>query len=159
MSTNSSCAYDTYQVQALDYILKPINSKKFKLTLYKIISYKHKLDFIKKYMKPKLNIKFKGKISTILQQEILYIEKVGKKVVIFTEDASYEYTTNLKDLEKHLNKEMFIRCHQGFIININHIVTYTNSKLYLGNKEICIPISKSNSLKVKNILEKKFLKK
>ncbi|ADL52027.1 LytR/AlgR family response regulator transcription factor [Clostridium cellulovorans] len=155
ITSYTSYGYDAYKVEAFDYILKPINSETINKTIKKIIDSKMKNDFIKKYMQPRLKIKFRGEISNILQQEILYIEKVGKKVVLVTENTSYEYTVNLKDLEENLEKEMFIRCHHGFIININHIVAYKKFKVYVGSKNLCIPVSKSNSENLRNILEQR----
>ena len=72
-----------------------------------------------------------------------------------TDELEYEYTDNLKDLERKLDADRFIRCHNGFIVNLNRIVSYRRTEVYVGEEEICIPVSKANVAKVTNALEKR----
>lgn len=149
-----SYAYLAYEINAFDYLLKPISMDKFIKTFDKVLKNIVENKFIKKYMIPKLKIKFKGEVSYISQRDILYIEKTGKKVTIHTKDTFYEYTISLKDLEDLLDKDLFLRCHSGFIINTNYITAYKKSTVYLANK-LSVPVSKSNSNKIMDVLEKK----
>lgn len=149
-----SYAYSAYEIEAFDYLLKPISYDKFAKTFNKVLKHIAKNNFLKKYMIPKLTIKFKGEISQISQKDIIYIEKVGKKVVIYTNNKSYEYNINLKDLENILHKDLFIRCHSGFIINTDYITAYKKSLVYLCNKFV-VPVSKANTSKILNFLENK----
>ena len=137
-------AYEAYELHAFTYILKPISHKKVYEVLDAIIEYRVKSNFIKKYMLPKLRIKFKGEVSYVVQQDILYIEKCRKKVRIVANEAEYEYTATLKEMENQLNKDIFIRCHHGFIVNKSQIVSYKEFNLYLGSNKLCIPVSKSH---------------
>ena len=61
------------------------------------------------------------------------------------------YTINLKDLENILHKDLFIRCHSGFIINTDYITAYKKSLVYLCNKFV-VPVSKANTSKILNFL-------
>ena len=117
-----SYAYLAYEINAFDYLLKPISMDKFIKTFDKVLKNIVENKFIKKYMIPKLKIKFKGEVSYISQRDILYIEKTGKKVTIHTKDTFYEYTISLKDLEDLLDKDLFLRCHSGFIIWLLSVV-------------------------------------
>lgn len=60
----------------------------------------------------------------------------------------------LKDLEKRLAGK-FIRCHNGFIVNLNRITSYKRTELYVGEEEIGIPVSKANIAKVVKSLEQR----
>lgn len=149
-----SYAYSAYELEAFDYILKPVSMDKFTKNFNKVLKNIAENKFIKKYMIPKLKIKFKGEVSYISQKDIIYIEKTGKKVTIHTKDTLYEYTSSLKSLEDLLDKDFFLRCHSGFIINTDHITAYKKSIVYLDNK-LSVPVSKANSAKVVDVLEKK----
>lgn len=150
-----SFAYSAYQIEAFSYILKPLDNQKLFHQLDKILSIYQKDNLFKKYNSFKLEIRFKGKTTYIPQGDILYIEKKGKNVVVITDDAAYEYTDNLKDLEKKLDRESFLRCHNGFIVNIKRITSYKRSEIFIDRQNICIPVSKANIPKVASILEKK----
>lgn len=149
-----SFAYSAFEIEAFAYMLKPLQQKKLYEQLDKVFVARQKEQLLERYGGAKLEIKYKGTASYIRQEDILYIEKKGKNVVVVTDDSEYEYTDNLKDLEKRLDPERFTRCHNGFIVNLNRIVSYRRTEVYVGEQEICIPVSKANSSKVVNVLEK-----
>lgn len=150
-----SFAYSAYEIEAFSYILKPLNRQKLFHQFDKILLINQKDKLLKKYNLSRLEIKCKGKTVYIRQDDILYIEKCGKNVAIVTDKESYEFRENLKELEKRLDKENFIRCHNGFIVNVNRISSYRRTEVYVGKQEICIPVSKANIHKVTSLLEHK----
>lgn len=150
-----SFAYSAYQIEAFSYILKPLDKQKLFQQLDKILLIYQNEKIIKKYGLPKLEIKFKGVTTFINQEDVLYIEKKGKNVVAATDDETYEFTENLKELEKKLDGNIFLRCHNGFIVNMNRVTAYKRPELYVGKQEFRIPVSKANIQRVTSILENK----
>ncbi|HAU84248.1 MAG TPA: DNA-binding response regulator [Lachnospiraceae bacterium] len=150
-----SFAYSAFEIEAFAYLLKPFEESRLCEQLDKIMLELQKEQLLERYGGSKLEMKFKGTTSCVRQEDILYIEKKGKNVVVVTDEQEYEYTDNLKDLEKKLDTERFIRCHNGFIVNVNRIVSYRRTEVYVGEEEICIPVSKANTAKVVNAMEKR----
>lgn len=150
-----SFAYSAFEIEAFAYLLKPFEESRLCEQLDKIMLEIQKEQLLERYGGSKLEMKFKGTTSCVRQEDILYIEKKGKNVVVVTDELEYEYTDNLKDLEKKLDAERFIRCHNGFIVNLNRIVSYRRTEVYVGEEEICIPVSKANTAKVVNAMEKR----
>ena len=150
-----SFAYSAFEIEAFAYLLKPFEESRLCEQLDKIMLEIQKEQLLERYGGSKLEMKFKGTTSCVRQEDILYIEKKGKNVVVVTDELEYEYTDNLKDLEKKLDTERFIRCHNGFIVNLNRIVSYRRTEVYVGEEEICIPVSKANTAKVVNAMEKR----
>ena len=150
-----SFAYSAFEIEAFAYLLKPFEESRLCEQLNKIMLEIQKEQLLERYGGSKLEMKFKGTTSCVRQEDILYIEKKGKNVVVVTDEQEYEYTDNLKDLEKKLDTERFIRCHNGFIVNLNRIVSYRRTEVYVGEEEICIPVSKANTAKVVNAMEKR----
>lgn len=150
-----SFAYSAFEIEAFAYLLKPFEESRLCEQLDKIMLELQKEQLLERYGGSKLEMKFKGTTSCVRQEDILYIEKKGKNVVVVTDELEYEYTDNLKDLEKKLDTERFIRCHNGFIVNVNRIVSYRRTEVYVGEEEICIPVSKANTAKVVNAMEKR----
>ena len=155
MTNYDSFAYAAYELEAFSYLLKPLEQKKLFYQLDKILLIKQKENAMNKLVLSEFKIQYKGKTTYINLADILYIEKSGKNVIVVTDQSRYEYIGNLKDIEQKLDKEGFLRCHNGFIVNVNRINAYRKSELYVGKQEVPIPVSKVNRLKVAQVLEKK----
>lgn len=54
-----------------------------------------------------------------------------------------------------LDKNIFLRCHQGFIVNIDKFLNINNNEIILRGIEQTIPISRKYRQDVLNVLEKK----
>ncbi len=150
-----SFAYSAFEIEAFSYLLKPFDERKLAQQLDKFLLERQKECLLKRYGVSKLEMRYKGTTTTVSQEDILFIEKKGKNVVVVTSDSEYEYTDNLKDLERKLDQESFIRCHNGFIVNLNRITSYKRTEVYVGEEEICIPISKANIPRVVGTLQKR----
>lgn len=126
-------AYDEYAVQAfelnaVDYILKPYDETRLKKTLEKIKKIRrNELQNIP--IHPPIKNDGKGKIPVIVDERIilltcaniLYLESSEGKCSIQTMEQRYKISEALVTLEKKLNKEQFLRVHRSFIVNVDHI--------------------------------------
>lgn len=132
-------AYDQYaikafEVQALDYLLKPFDDERFQISFKRALSLIMKddhntpnirmlLDEINKTKKQKDKILVnKGeKFFFIGTQEIIYIESNEKYAEIYTQNDKYMIRESMKSLEEKLDLSVFIRIHRCYIVNINYI--------------------------------------
>lgn len=126
------------EIHCYDYIIKPFKEEEVKSALKTIINYG--------IVEKETYLKLTQKEYTYLidQNEILYIESQNRKIRITTINEQIELSTyTLKELLDKLTTN-FIRCHRGYIININYIeeVDKRNNDIYLGNVKWPIPVGR-----------------
>lgn len=98
------------------YIVKPIEQGEIESLLDNLIS-----DF-KKHFKS-LTITENYREIVINAVDIEFIEKVGRKTIMYTSNCCYEVNESIKSLIVRLNDKSFFRINRSLVININSIVT------------------------------------
>lgn len=141
-------AYDEYAIKALkqeaiDYLLKPIDSDDLEETIKKIKKYNARslnpskieeilLNFNSKNDKKKITINVEGKILFLDSDEILFVESDGNYSTIFTTDGQkIVITKKLKEVNEILPNNYFFRIHNSYIINLTKIKEYIKSEGYV----------------------------
>lgn len=135
-------AVQAFELDALDYIVKPVTPSRLQETISrakkrlvheKLVEdrveerLKERIDqFIKRLRREeilydKIPIRERGKITLINQDDIIFAESQGKKVFIYTDSEEYPTNYTLNELESRLDRNMFFRAHQAFIVNLNRI--------------------------------------
>lgn len=99
----------------------------------------------------------KGKIA-INKNNILYIEKELRDTVIHLVDDEICTRMNLKDIEKELDADVFIKLHRGCIANMKYIERFEKDYVYLINGK-SLPISRRKVKEVKESIKKYWLLK
>lgn len=137
----SEYVFEGYSVQALNYLLKPLNYEKLKKCLQPVM----------KDMEDAFHI-YRSKTTTIKlpYHKILAFTSYRHYVDILTQipispenrgTKSYRQKIALKNLLPQLPSE-FIRCHRTVIININKVMTLTNKEVILSDGSV-FPVSES----------------
>lgn len=150
-----SYAFDAFQVEALKYLIKPISKDAFEGLLNFI---KHKLEeqmFIENHMSKTIAIKVDGEQVLLKQSEIIYIEKIGKKAVFYTLNGRFEVRETIKDIYLRLSEDMFLKSHQGYIINVDRIYKLERYTVYMGDEKKPVPVSKANVENVQTAIKRK----
>ncbi|MFJ5717376.1 LytR/AlgR family response regulator transcription factor [Neobacillus sp. NPDC093127] len=127
-------AYDEYALEAfdldaVDYILKPFDEERIHKTLEKIKKMQNlgkKNNLIQSSVKQNNN----GKIAVLVDErivlltvaDIVYLESSEGKCNIVTIEQAYKVAEALVVLEKKVNNAKFLRVHRSFIVNVDHIV-------------------------------------
>lgn len=149
-------AVEAFQMNAIDYIVKPIE----KLRLYKAME-KAKYNILYEQNQTNKsssihNLPIKDQCGTtyIPQDDIFFIEKSGKKCLIYTKDKVYETQENISNLVDRLD-ESFFSAHRSYIINvrkITHIIPQNETYLaYFHDFDHQASISK---LKINEVKDK-----
>lgn len=114
-------ACDSYEVKALDYILKPIDFSRVKSNMERIIALtteaKQENTLISNDL---LIIKEKQGYNLINMSEINYIEKEHNQLVVNVMDKKYYTNVTLSEMEKKLTSN-FLRTHKSYIVNLKNI--------------------------------------
>ena len=119
--------FDALDLYAFQYLLKPLNEKKFVEVLDRAVKEAGR-------KKEKRGLFIKARTLTLDQTDILYIESRGKKVEIHTarDKESIEIYASMEELEGQLG-EGYYRCHRAYIVNMAHITEYGSDSILLTN--------------------------
>ena len=125
-------ALEAFDVQASNYLLKPIKIAKFTKTVIRIIE--NELSVKEPLGK---NIKFfktgeKGKLTRLRKQDILYFEGAKNYVNMVTAQTEQLVYLTLKDVEKIFCKDLFYRVHRSHVINARKIQKSVGNTINLG---------------------------
>lgn len=104
-----------YEVDALDYVLKPVSYFAFSQRLAKAIEKMQKRE--EKF----LTVNIKGGITRLDVSKIYYVESIGHNIIFHTSTGEYEGTGTMKELEETLTKLHFFRGNKGYMINLAHV--------------------------------------
>lgn len=132
-------AVEAFEINALDYLLKPFDQERFSKTLararQRILTdntneISKKLNNIlltfsqnrneEKYL-TKFVIKTAGKISFINVDDINYIEADGNYLTLHTTNSKNLYRDTITNISEKLNPELFVRIHRSYIVKIENI--------------------------------------
>ena len=160
----SEYAFEGFQVDAIDYILKPINYSNFLKAVNKA---KKWFDLIEQSAKPQVTqptqgedvifVKSDYKLVRIQVDEIKYIESANEYIKIY-QDNNEVITTliRLKSIQEQLPADKFMRIHRSFIINLTKIKAVERSRVFMDSK-LFIPIGDQYKDSFQNYIEKIFL--
>ena len=129
----SHYAVESYNMDAVDYLLKPIILDRFIMAVNKAVKVRSA-----NYKDDDTNIFFKSGPQTypVKPGEILYLEKDGNYMTIHLRDRNILIRENMSDVFKLVPESDFIRVHKSFVIAIRHIGKIENHQLTINGKKI-----------------------
>lgn len=137
-------AVDSYEVDAVDYLVKPIKPKRFEKAVEKAISYHAMLISeesnadIEHVENEFIFIKSDRRFFKVNLINILFIEGLKDYVIIQTDSQRLITHMNLKTIHELLPRHKFIRVNRSYIVNIERIDSFSNNDVFIGNYEISI---------------------
>ncbi len=138
LTSTTDFAYQSYFVEAFDYILKPVVKNNLNKVMDKI---SNKLSTCNVNG---ITVHTKNITSFIPFNNIKYVEVINHKVYFhLLNQENISISASLKTIASQLlHDEQFIQCHVSFIVNLNYISTIEGKSIILYNGKI-IPISRS----------------
>ena len=124
ISNFPSYVFDTFRVEALHFMVKPISELEFSnvferaLTKFKSIN-------------STISLKWQSERYVIRIDTIKYIEGYKRHITVYTKNGTYEAIGKIPDLLKELSPHGFIRTHQGFIVNMDQIKRFDSTDVVL----------------------------
>jgi DNA-binding LytR/AlgR family response regulator len=135
----SEFALEGFNLQAIDYLLKPITPERFEQACQKALLYYEKIlstqeeENIPEY----LQIRADYSLHQIAFEDIILVEALDDYVKIHcTTGKPIVARMTLKNLQLKLPEKLFIRVHKSYIISFNKIKALRNKVVYLPNFEI-----------------------
>lgn len=125
--------FDAFEVNAANYLVKPIEPQKLYRTLEKVVT------SASLTVSHFLTVHKNGEITKISFIDILYCEVVNHRVFLYGQNSTHEYESKIDNLEKELTDDFF-RCHRSYIVNLKYVDSYSNGFAYLPSGEK-IPIA------------------
>lgn len=125
---------DAFEVDAADYLVKPIDEDRLERTLDR------SLKRLTKRPEPSLFIRTASWCRTVKLSQIYYCEVINRKIYLHTKEGTFDHYGRMKDLEQQLG-DHFIKCHRSFLINPEHLSSYAGGQVTLtdGSK---VPVSR-----------------
>ena len=137
-------AVDGFNLNAVDYLLKPIAFDRFLQAVQKVFDIqitKNKEEIIKETTNDFMFVRADRKMIKVNFTDILYTESMGDYVKIFTPKTTIITRESISNLFSKLPNNLFIRIHRSYIISLKEITSYTNEFIEVNKK--AIPISRS----------------
>ena len=139
VTSSPDYVYEGYDVHALHYLLKPLQSHKLEKILMDLWARNQARNY--------LSIRKKGKIHKIPYQDIVYLESKDKKIRITTVNDIIDTYGKLSDIMHKLPDDCFIFTHKSYIVNFGHTVNLS-TKGFMLKDGTTIPVSRSHHQKV-----------
>ena len=156
-------ALDGFEVNALDYLVKPISFDRFLKAALKAkefyeVRQKNKAEAGPGTASEYFFIKADNKLVKILFDDILFVEALQNYVTIHTTTKKYISYLTIKSVEDYLPAGRFIKVHKSYIISAAKVDSIDGNEIRLGQHHI--PISRSLKDEViDKLLKGKFLKR
>ncbi len=126
-----------YEVQAFDYILKPLRAEMFEAKLnraLRVLNYSHDEDWV--------DISTKTESRRIPVNRITYIEVDNHDILIHTEHECYRHWGSLKEYEQKLSGLHFARCNVCYLVNMRYVRCIRGDCVQVGEDTLTVSRSK-----------------
>ena len=129
------CVFEAFEVEACDYLLKPLDTGHFDRTLERVFR------SIKLGQEERLLVQRGNKSQVILLSESVYCEVQGRKIYIHLKNGEViDYYDRMENLKRHVD-ERFFQCHRSYLVNLDYVRGCKAGQVWLscGDK---IPVSR-----------------
>ncbi len=135
-------AVESYELNVLDYLVKPITFQRFLTAVNKYYDKKDDRKTVSVGSAGSAENDFilineNKKIHKVYYKDIYYLESLKEYIRIVKNDGQVVTKSTMDVMEKEL-PDQFLRLHRSFIININRVDAFTSSSVEMGGKEIPI---------------------
>lgn len=146
-------AIDGFELDAVDYLLKPITFARFFKAIEKFRNQQQSVESVDKPSFQKnefIFIRKDRKQVKLLFDEVLYIESLKDYIKIHTKDTNHVIKHSISAFHELLD-ERFLRTHRSYIVNTDAITAYTSYDVEIQSTEI--PIGESYRKEVHETLK------
>jgi DNA-binding LytR/AlgR family response regulator len=155
-------ALDGFEVNALDYLVKPVSFDRFLKAAMKAREYyeirEKNVAEITSATADYFFIKADNKLVKLFFEDVLFAEALQNYVVVHTKDKKYITYLTFKSVEDYLPKDRFIKTHKSYIIAASKIDSIEGNDIRIGQHHI--PISRNLKEEVmEKLLNNRFIRR
>jgi two-component system, LytTR family, response regulator len=152
-------AHEGFELDVIDYLLKPIRFDRFLKAVNKALRQKHQELEIQGITTPETSspanssiyLRAERKMKKVLLDDIIYIESDRDYVKVFTEKGLIITRQTIASVEAMLSESQFVRIHRSYIISLSKLKSFSTETVVIGNAELPIgKLYRNNFLKLKS---------
>jgi DNA-binding LytR/AlgR family response regulator len=132
-------AIDGFELDVIDYLVKPISFERFMKAIGKYHQFfpKPVVDdpAAEAFDNAYIFIKVDKHQVKLLLRDIVYMESIKDYLRVVTDKKSYVIYHRLSSMEEKLPEDHFVRVHKSFIVSVDKIKSYRNEKVNIGEKK------------------------
>ncbi len=129
------CVFDAFEVEAYDYLVKPLDSGRFRRTMDRA------LNCLEQRAVKRIVVRRGASCEVVPLAEVVYCEVQGRKIYIHKEDGTViDYYDRLEDLERCVDGRFF-KCHRSYLVNLGYVRGCQAGQVMLPRGEE-IPVSR-----------------
>jgi|SRR5687767_14418904 DNA-binding LytR/AlgR family response regulator len=145
-------AVEAYELDVLDYLIKPVTQERFMKAISKFTYYKNirpeKTNIPNSFDNAYIFLKVGKENTRIFLTDILYIEGFKDYIKVHTPEKVFVAFERLSNMEEKLPENKFARIHKSFIVALDKITTYNSEQIKIGDQSLSIGrIFRNNFLK------------
>lgn len=135
-------AFKSYELDAIDYLLKPIDKSRLEKAISKaevfrkLLSDETEKNTVQANTGDFLIIKSERRFHRVNFSDIKLIEGLKDYVVIYAGNQKLITAMNLKTIHLKIPQDLFIRVSKSYVVNLNYIDSFDHRNIYLGESEI-----------------------
>ncbi len=146
-------AIKAVKVGALDYILKPVDEDELKEAIQKALDgiekdhdienlIKISSEYFQGVKQKRIILKTADNVYAIYEDDILYCKSDGNYTTFYTQQLEKIVVSKpMKKIQEILSEDVFIRCHQSYIVNKKHVLKYNKQGVLVIHLDIKVPVS------------------
>lgn len=127
-----------YEVDALDYILKPVSYFFFSQRLNRAVSR------IRSHSTHYIVVPIKGGSKKLDTDTIYFVESRGHTLVVHAGSGEYTLNGTMKEIEQRLSGLHFFRCNKGYLVSLQHVDSIQDGCAIVGGQRLLISRGRKN---------------
>ncbi len=128
-----------YEVDAMDYILKPISYFAFSQRLNRALSR------VNRRTRQFLAVVTRVGTRKVAVDTIQYVESIGHDLIFHTTDGDIRSTGTMRDAEQRLAGHSFFRCNKGYLVSLEYVDGVKDGCALVGGQELLISRPRKNA--------------
>lgn len=134
-----------YEVDAVDYLIKPVADSTMEKTLEKAMA-KMQKSFDTAFV-----LKTTDGLYSISSNEIRFVEVYDHELIYHTDRGEFVVRGNLKEVGKKLEKYQFVQMNRSYLVNMRHIRSINKNYVMVGDTQIQIAKSRQKEVETRFI--------
>jgi two-component system LytT family response regulator len=143
----SQYAVESYELNALDYLLKPVTFERFLAAINKAVAALSSKNITNPDESATVFIKSGPQTHRVKVNEILFLEKNGNYITIHRKEGNILIRENMGDIFDLVPAAEFIRVHKSYVVGIRHISMIEVHQLIVNGEKIPIGSTYRDSLR------------